>query len=139
VTCNFHLPDRASYVGARPLNFVVRLALTEDHAMIGDTTLSCRAEVRPYPHGRAVVVDVFDPSAAHIASLLIRCSPRCAHFGTIAPALDDDLERLALDDFLAGRLSIDLGRTIESSQALRAAGRVDYPGQIIVELHHSPA
>jgi hypothetical protein len=106
--------------------------------MIGETTLSCRAEVRPYPHGRAVVVDVFDPSAWRIASLLIRCSPRCAHFATIATAPDNDLERRALDDFLAGRLSIDVEQTIDSSHALRNAGRVDYPGQVIVELHHSP-
>jgi hypothetical protein len=35
VTCNFHLPDRASYVGARPLNFVVRLMRGKGRTVVG--------------------------------------------------------------------------------------------------------
>jgi hypothetical protein len=107
----------------------------EDSATFEGNTLSCRAEARPYPHGRAVVIDVFNSGASHIASLRVLCSSRCSQFETIAKVSDNDLERRVLCDFLKGRLSLDLGRAINSSQQLRVAGRVNYPGQVIVELH----
>lgn len=110
-----------------------------ERAILGDATLNCHAEARAYAHGRSVSIRVFDSSAAHIASLLVLCSRRCPSFLTIATESDSDLERRALSDFLGDRLSINLSHAIESSQQLRVAGRVDYPGQVIVELHHRPA
>jgi hypothetical protein len=112
--------------------------MTAEHAILGDATLNCHAEVRPFAHGRSVAISVFNSDAAHIVSLLVLCSRSCPSFLTIATESDSDLERRALSDFLGGRLSIDLGRAIDSSQQLRVAGRVDYPGQVIVELHRRP-
>jgi len=112
--------------------------LTAEHAILGDAELTCRAEARPYAHGRSVAINVFNSSAVHIASLLVLCSRSCPGFSTIATESDGELERRSLSDFLGGRLSIDLGRAIDSSQQLRVAGRVDYPGQVIVELHRRP-
>lgn len=109
--------------------------MTAEHAILGDATLNCHAEARPYVHGRSVAINVFNSSAAHIASRLVLCSRSCPGFLTIATESDSDLERRALSSFLGGRLSIDLGRAIDSSQQLRVAGRVDYPGQVIVEFH----
>jgi hypothetical protein len=109
--------------------------VTAEHAILEDATLNCQAETRPYAHGRSVAINVFNSSATHIASLLVLCSRGCPDFLTIASESDSDLERRALSDFLGGRLSIDLGRAIDSSQELRVAGRVDYPGQVIVEFH----
>jgi hypothetical protein len=109
--------------------------VTEEHAILGDATLNCHAEARPYAHGRSVAISVFNSSASHIASLLVLCSRECPHFLTITTESDSDLERRALSAFLAGHLSLDLGRLIDSSQQIRVAGRVDYPGQVIVELH----
>jgi hypothetical protein len=112
--------------------------VTAEHAILGDATLNCDAEARPYAHGRSVAINVFNSSAAHIASLLVVCSRSCPDFLTISTESDSDLERRALSDFLGGRLSIDLGRAMDLSQQLRVAGRVDYPGQVIVELHRRP-
>ena len=82
--------------------------MTAEHAILGDATLNCHAEARPYVHGRSVAINVFNSSAAHIASLLVLCSRSCPSFLTIATESDCDLERRALSDFLGGRLSIDL-------------------------------
>ena len=109
--------------------------MTVEHVILGDATLNCCAEARPYAHGRSVAINVFNSSAAHIASLLVLCSRSCPGFLSIATESDSDLERRVLSDFLGGCLSVDLGRAIDSSQKLRVAGRVDYPGQVIVELH----
>ncbi len=112
--------------------------MTAEHAILGDATINCHAEARPYAHGRSVAINVFNSSAAHIASVLVLCSRSCPGFLTIATESDSDLERRVLCDFLGGRLSVDLGRAINSSQQRRVAGRVDYPGQVIVELHRRP-
>jgi hypothetical protein len=103
--------------------------------MLGDAPVDCRAEARPYAHGRSVAIDIFNLSASHIASLLVLCSQRCTQFSTIAANSDGDLEQLALAAFLEDRLTLNLGSAIDSSEKVRIAGRVEYPGQLIVELH----
>jgi hypothetical protein len=97
--------------------------------------VDCRAEARPYAHGRSVVINIFNLSTSRIASLLVLCSQRCPQFSTVAENADGDLEQLALSAFLEGRLTVNLARAIDLSEQLRIAGRVDYPGQVIVELH----
>jgi len=109
--------------------------MIEETAQLNDKMLKCRAQVRPDPHCRAVAIDVFDARQTRIASLLARCSPRCPDFATIAAMSEQDLERYVLSQFLSGSLSLDLGRVIDLSEQLRSAGRVDYPGQVIIELH----
>jgi hypothetical protein len=109
-----------------------------EHATLGEITVSCHAEVHPYAHGRSVEINVFNTSEAHIASLLVLCSPKCSEFASIASESDGDLERRVLSAFFLGVLSLDLSRAIDSSQQLCVAGRVDYPGQVIVELHRPP-